>query len=240
MAYKSPTLIETYAELHLRPGTLSESRFFELVPELKKLGFDDVEFATVGVTVDIKQGRPSPREMQRVRCWKPGRTQLVQVGEDLVVVNLTGPYPGWDAFVGLFGEARRAITQGLGTSELTSLVLGAIDSFEVPKGQFFISEYLRVGGTVIPTWYEDCGESLDLTLGRGVLEVDGRNRQIFVSVRAASDPVRFGFRTQFHDLVQPGSDINALLFRLHDESNATFEALITDHMRYKIMGGRLP
>src|SRR5207249_4220734 len=110
-----------------------EARFFDVVPELKKLGFTDIELATVGLTLDIRQGRPSPREKQRVRCWKPGRKELVQVGEDVLVTNLTGEYPGWDAFVHLFAQARQALAVGLGQIGITSLNLGAIDQFVAPQ-----------------------------------------------------------------------------------------------------------
>jgi uncharacterized protein (TIGR04255 family) len=238
VAYKKPTLIETAAELYLEAGTLTESSFFELVPELKKLGFDDVEFVPVGMALDVQQGRPSSREIRRVFCWKPGRTQLVQVGEDLVVVNLTGDYPGWDAFVKLFSEARHALSTGLGSFRPSSLNLVAVDGFEVRKDHRSISDYLKVGGEILPTWYAHTKESLDLTMGRGLLDVDGHNRQVHVTVRAATDPIKIGFRTQLHDKVEGGSNLDAVLSRLHDESNITFECLITDYMRQEIMGGR--
>lgn len=239
MAYKKPTLTETYAEIHLAPGLLSEARFFDVVPRLKALGFSDVELSTVGMKLDIKQGRPLPRDLQRVRCWKAGRTQLVQVGEDLLIANLTGQYPGWSSFVQLFEEAYQALVDGLGTVEPVSVNVAALDSFEVPKEGFSISDYLAVGGKIIPQWYANCGESLDMTLGRGLLEVDGRNRQVHVSVRSAGDPVKISFRTQCHDRVQAANDLKDLLFRLHDETNSTFEAMITDRVRHTVMGGEL-
>lgn len=237
MAYKKPTLTETYAEIHLAPGVLSEAQFFDVVPRLKTLGFSEVEFSTVGLKLDIKQGRP-PRELQRVRCWKPGRTQLVQVGEDLLVANLTGEYPGWSSFVQLFDEAYQALVDGLGKVEPVSLNVAALDSFEVPKEGFSVSEYLAVGGMIIPQWYAQSAESLDLTLGRGLLEVDGENRQVHVSVRSAADPVKISFRTQCHDRLAAGSDLKARLQRLHDNTNSIFEALITDRVRQTVMGGQ--
>lgn len=240
VAYRKPTLVETHAELHLVGETLSEARFFDVVPELKKLGFTDIELTTVGFSLDIRQGRPSSRDNQRVLCWKPGRKELVQVGEDVLVANLTGDYPGWDAFVRLFAEAREALVRGLGQINAISLNLGAVDQFDVERAGFGISDYLDVGGSIVPKWYAGCGESLDLDMGRGMLDQDGHNRQVHVNVRAGSDPVRVSFRTQFHDRVQPGVDLGVLLSRLHEESNATFEAMITDRIRNGIMGGRTP
>lgn len=238
MPYKKPTLTETYAELHLAPDTLTESRFFEVVPKLKELGFSEVEFATVGLSLDIKQGRPSPRQVQRVRCWKPGRTELVQVGEDLLICNLTGQYPGWDAFVTLFHISLGALRAGLGTPDIQSLNLTTIDTFQVPKEGFTLGEYLAVGGRILSNWYEGCRQSLDLDMGHGLLESDGQNRQVHVSARAVDDPVQVTIRAQFHDKVQRLGDLEALLSQLHAESNQTFEDLITDRLRNEVMGGR--
>ncbi len=239
MAYRKPTLVETYAELHLVTGTLTEARFFDVVPKLKELGFTEVELATAGLSFDIKPGRLGmPRETQRVRCWKPGRQELAQVGEDLFVVNLTGEYPGWDSFVRLFNEGLGALEAGLGGSSLRSLNLLTRDQFQVPREGFSVAEYLDVGGRVIPKWYEDCHESLDLSIGRGLLEPDGHNRQIQVGVRAAADPVTIAFQAAFHDLVQEGANPRAMLEALHNESNDTFESLITNRTRDQVMGGR--
>jgi uncharacterized protein (TIGR04255 family) len=238
VAYKKPTLTETYAEIHLPQGVLTESRFFDVVPKLKALGFTEVEFTTAGFSLQIRQGQPIPREQQRVRCWRPGRTELVQVGEDLLVVNLTGAYPGWDAFVSLFGQSVGALKSGLGDFQVESLNLATIDTFKVAKEGFTARKYLDVGGLIVPKWYSEATESFDVDLGKGLLGVDGHNRQVHVNVRAAEDPVTVLIRCEFHDKVQGTGDLNALLARLHDESNATFEALITDHVRSVVMGGR--
>lgn len=240
MGYRKPTLVETYTELHLLPETLTEARFFDVVPKLKDAGFTEIEFATAGLRVDVRPGAsPRPRETQRVRCWKPGRRELAQVAEDWFAVNLTGEYPGWDAFVQLFNEGRRALQDGLGGLEIRSLALLTLDRFTVAKEGFSVSQYLDVGGRVVPAWYADCSESLDLDIGRGLLEPDGRNRQIHVKVQAATDPVTISFRVEFHDRVQEGVDLLDMLARLHDESNDTFEALITDRVRSEVMGGRV-
>ena len=237
MAYKKPTLTETYAEVHLPQGVLTEARYFDVVPKLKDLGFTEVEFAPAGFSVQIKQGRPFPREQQRVRCWKPGRTQLVQVGEDLLVVNLTGDYPGWDAFRKLFRQSIGALTSGLGRFEVESLNLATLDTLKVAKDGFIAQQYLDTGGSIVPKWYSRATQSFDMDLGIGLLEVDGRNRQVHVNVRAAEDPVVISIRCEFHDKVS-GGDLDVLLSSLHDESNAAFEALITDHVRNVVMGGR--
>lgn len=240
MGYKKPTIAETYAEIHLAPETLTEARFFDVVPKLKDAGFTEVEFASAGLSLEVRQGFPPlPRETRRVRCWKPGRNELAQVAEDLFIINLTGQYPGWHAFVHLFDEGRRALAAGLGSVPARSLNLVTIDRFEVAREGFTVAKYLAVGGSVIPSWYADCSESLDLSLGRGLLEPNGRNRQVLVHVQAASDPVKVLFQAQFHDQVDEGADLQEALQRLHSEAHDTFEAMITDRLRDQVMGGQL-
>ncbi len=218
---------------------MTEALFFDVVPKLKELGFTEVEFATGGLKLDLTPGRPGmPRETQRIRSWRPGRRELAQVAEDLFVVNLTGDYPGWGGFTRLFNECLGALRAGLGALHVQSLNLITIDRFQVPKEGFQVSEYLDVGGRVIPKWYADCRESFDLNIGRGLLEVDGRNRQVQVSVRAAADPVTVAFQAGFHDAVREGSDLQAMLEDLHREAYDTFESLITDRVRNEIMGGQ--
>ena len=149
MAYRNPTLAETFAELHLEPGTLTEARFFNVVPHLQELGFTEVEFAAAGVSLEFQPGRmPFPREKQRVRCWKPGKQELAQVGEDLLVVNLTGPYPGWARFLHLFDEGLGALRAGLTEVHVRSLNLQTIDRFQVAKAGFLVSDYLDARGQV--------------------------------------------------------------------------------------------
>jgi uncharacterized protein (TIGR04255 family) len=237
MPYKNPTITEIYAELHLEADVLTEGQFFDVVPQLKKAGFGDVEFARAGLDLDLKSGLP--REVKRVRCWNADRTRLVQIGEDLLVVNVLGSYPGWDEFKKLFGVARQALEQGLGEVGVQSLNLLTIDQFEVPRAGFNISRFLNTGGPVMPGWYEGCSEPLDLTMGRGRLQVDGRNRQFRVKVEATRDIVKVRIQAHFHDRVEEGADLVELLERLHDESNDTFEDLITDHLRNEVMGGRV-
>jgi uncharacterized protein (TIGR04255 family) len=238
VAYKKPTLTETYAEIHLPQGVLTEARYFDVVPRLKALGFTEIEFATTGISLQVRQGRPFPREQQRVRCWKPDRTQLVQVGEDLLIVNLTGDYPGWDAFMALFDQSIRAVKSGLGDFQVESLNLATLDTLKVSKEGFSARKYLNVEGMIVPKWYGETSESFDIDLGRGLLDINGHNRQVHVNVRAAEDPVTVSIRCEFHDKVRGTSDLTVLLIKLHDESNAIFEALITDHVRNVVMGGR--
>lgn len=240
MGYRKPTLTETLAEINLEPGLLTEARFFDVVPRLQALGFAEIEFASAGISFEPQPGRMGfPKEKQRVRCWRPGRTELAQVSEDLLVMNLTGDYPGWDRFIRLFDEGVGALHAGLGEAPIRSVNLQTIDRFQVPRDGFAVSEYLNTSGEIIPQWYAECRESLDMTLGRGFLQLDGKNRQVVMGVRTVADPVTVQIQATFHDAVREGENLRELLERLHDESNETFELLITDRTRNEVMGGRV-
>ncbi len=231
MGYKKPTLSETLAEINLEPGLLTEARFFDVVPRLQALGFSEIEFATAGISFESQPGRIGfPKEKQRVRCWRPGRTELAQVSEDLLVMNLTGDYPGWDRFIRL---------DGLGDARVKSINLQTIDRFQVPREGFAVSEYLNASGQVIPKWYVGSRESIDMTLGRGFLQLDGKNRLVAIVVRTMADPVTVQIQAMFHDAVGEDENLRQLLERLHNESNETFELLLTDRTRKEVMGGRI-
>jgi hypothetical protein len=238
VGYKSPTLLEIYSEIYLEPGSLTEARFFDLVPKLKDAGFSEIEMATAGFSLEFQPGQGlQPKERPRIRCWKPGRREMAQVGEDLIVVNLMGQYPGWDSFKGLFTEACHAVESGLGAVPASSISLKTIDRFTVAREGFRVEDYLQVGGSLIPSWYKDCQESMDVTVGRGFLQHDGRNRVIVIAVRTFADPVTIEMQGGFHNTVTNRADLRQVLDALHEESNETFESLITGRTRKQIMGG---
>jgi hypothetical protein len=136
-------------------------------------------------------------------------------------------------------EARDAFQAGMGALPVKSLNLRTIDRFSVPRERFRARDYLQVGGLLIPKWYQDSRESLDIDLGKGFLQHDSRNRNVIVRIRSFSDPATVEILAAFHDEVS-NRDLTRLLEALHTESNDTFEALVTDRTRSEIMGGPKP
>ena len=240
MSYADPTLVELYAELHLLSGTLKPSAFFGTVPFLQEHGFGDVEMAEGGLfRLDPSDKSLQPATHPRVRCWNEERTALVQIGEDLLVANIVGDYPGWNPFLEHLTVARDALRSGLGEDpSIASLSLNYIDRFYVPTEGYTLGKYLACDGTFVPSWYADATETLDITLGRGLLKKEGFNRQVRVKVRfrEEEDDIQVEFRTNLHDSLD-GNDVDSVLERLHSESNEIFEALITDTTREQVMGG---
>ena len=230
-----------YAELFFEPGSLRAEDFFSVVPKLVEEGFSDVEFADggmelLGISLDA-EGQVVPMRKHRVRCWLQDRSGLAQVAEDLLAVNLVGEYPGWDRFAELFGRLLKSCRMGRADARFASLSLTTIDRFKVPGSDAFrFGAYINCGGRFVPEWYAEARENLDINLGLGLLKTDHFNRKLSVRLRREDDAFAFQVRAEFHDKLG-GGDPQEVLEGLHGESNATFEAIITDRVREDVMGG---
>src|SRR5687767_2172305 len=93
VSYNRPIIVEIYTDLFLEPGTLKFARFFDLVPELQRLGFSTLESAeALQLDVNLSLGRPiGASRVQRVRCWSTDRSRLVQLAPDNITMNLVSP-----------------------------------------------------------------------------------------------------------------------------------------------------
>ncbi len=229
--YKNPTLIEIYIECYLTPSTLTAARLFDVVPAVKAKGFTDVEMLG-----NFQLGPGEAMVQPRVRCWSEGRKKLIQMSEDTLIVNLVGGYPGWATFTELLETAVNAVTGAAGGVAFASMNLNTIDRFSVPVEGYVFDRYVSCGGKIVPDWYRDSREALDITLGKGLLQDDARNRQINVKV-LKRESVLIEFRVGLHNLIGGERKWKDVLEMLHDESNEIFESLITDTTRSEIMGG---
>jgi uncharacterized protein (TIGR04255 family) len=237
-SYNKPLLIEIYSEVHLEPAFLTPPRFFEIVPGLKSLGFIEVEFGQVGtIQIDGAVGRVEQSTAPRIRCWKSDKTKLVQLAEDMIAVNLVGPYPGWKDFRALFTSVHDLAGAALGTLPVVSLSLTTVDELVRPRDGFRVGTFFNCGGPRIPTWYKDVSHAFDITMGIGRLKEDGFNRQIRFSGRPSGESFTVRVNCVFHDKVAEPSQTLLLLETLHQESVDSFESIITDRTRGEVMGG---
>jgi uncharacterized protein (TIGR04255 family) len=237
VSYVKPILIEIYSETHFESGSFPPDQFFDVVPRLKEIGFSEVEIGEVGlIAVDAEEQQVTHSNVPRIRCWTKDRSRLVQLSEDVVVVNLVGEYPGWDAFRDLFSSAHDTLPDPLVSRKVESLSLNTIDRLRVPRQGYRLGRYLACGGKFLPEWYSESTEAVDITLGRGILQEDGFNRQFRFKVRVKAE-VSAEIRSTFHDLVQAQLSLHKALEKLHDESSRAFEEMITNETRHSVMGG---
>lgn len=235
VSYRKPILVEMFAELHLEQGYLSQASFFDVVPMLKTQGLVDAEICQV-VGVMITPEQVQQNTAPRVRCWSAKKDRLVQLSENVVIANLVGPYPGWKAFRALVDSVVAALTSSVGAPKPSSVSLTTIDKMKVPQAGFTLGRYLHCGGPIVPAWYADTSVASDVTLGKGLVVKDGFNRQVRIAVRPSGDAeVEIVATTLFHNRHDKGS-VGDELEAIHEESNKTFESLITETTRQH-MGG---
>lgn len=237
-SYERPLITEIYSEVHFEPTAFAPPLFFDLVPHLKQIGFEDVQFGAIDVIqIDGEQRSVEKSSAPRVRCWSADKQRLIQLAEDMIAVNLVAPYPGWATYRDLFAGVRSAVVTALGLLPVESLSLNTIDRLVAPRPNFRLGMYLNCGGPKIPESCSDVAHAFDLTMGVGLLHEDGFNRQVRISGRPSESTFVVFINAVFHDRFQRGSDLVAVLDNLHEESVQTFEAMITDLTRNEVMGG---
>jgi uncharacterized protein (TIGR04255 family) len=212
---------------------LPAQRLFDVVPVIRAQGFGNPELVVALATPASESATEafSPR----LRFWNADRTRLVQLSEDLVVVNLVGTYPGWNAFQGAFETTMQSLPSDV-VGAVESLALNTIDRIDVPAEGYQFGRYLNCDGRFLPHWYENSTEASDITFGRGLLHDDLFNRQINIRVRRMQKDFTIQIRSVFSNMLRQQSK-SELLEQLHNESNKVFEALITDATRIEVMGG---
>ncbi|MBI4677400.1 MAG: TIGR04255 family protein [Elusimicrobia bacterium] len=239
-SYKKPTITEIYSEIFLERRSLGDSECFDLVPRFKAAGLDKIEMCqSLGFP---PQSEPVPSQgkvefVPRIRCWSPDKIRLAQVSRDVVTINLVGQYPGWTAFQNLFDSALTALTSVVSKEKIKSISLHTIDKFEAPTEGFTLGKYLTAGGERIPAWYADVKDSCDINLGMGFVNREGYNKKLNIALRRTEKGYIFRINSEIHYLVKQGQVVKDLLEGLHEESNETFESVISDATRNTIMGG---
>lgn len=242
MNYKTPILTEVLIKVLFEKGCLSVADIFDIVPKAKENGLSLIE---IGQAVEIGLGgkrveeeipTPSPL-ISRIKCWNPEKTLLLQLSPDIIITNQVGEYIGWSEFKKFFFLNLDIVNKIIENAKYKSVLLQTNDSFSVEKEGFFLGQYLDCGGNKVPEWYKNSNEAADITLGRGFLEEDSRNRQIKIVIRKQKDSFSIKIDSKFHDKLTMASKLNEVVEKLHLESSASFESLITDKTRNEVMGG---
>lgn len=235
MGYKNPLLVEIFSELRFATGTLPSARLVEIVGAVGQKFKGTTEFAQL-LTATSEQTGVRPNIAPSLRYWSPDKTTLFQFSEDLVVVNQLRRYEGWSGFVQLFRTVTSILATNLGELSIASLSLNCIDKLEVEVAGFALGEYLECRGPHLPDSFADAREPFDIVTGRGIVSLNGSNRQIRATGRVEQAKFIVQLETKIERRVESSAKLFDVLEDLHDESNATFEDLITDRTR-RLMGG---
>lgn len=241
MAYKRPILQEIFAEILIGDGVLVESKFLDLANSLREVGFSTPEFQQAD-SIKIIQGQPAQAvTMTRLRMWNPERTKLIQFSIEGFYFNQLGPYLGWD----VFDRLRQTVEDTIGSImevplNIREVALICIDKLVVPSDGFRFGKYLDCSGKYIPIWYSEASQDLDISLGLGLVDSDGRNTSLNVAVRRQAAEVSIQLVTTFRAAYnsRSNSSLKSLLDILHVQSLELFESIITDETRTSVMGGQ--
>jgi uncharacterized protein (TIGR04255 family) len=233
-SYKRPILVEMVAQMRFVPGVISGAQVVDAAALLRNRGFEsaDLELQADGGAGETAQLAPT------VRLWSADRSRLVQLRPRTFIANIVGDYPGWKQF----GEHLREtldVLKAIGvTTAAESVSLATIDRFTVLGAGFRLGEYLAADGVWLPKALADVAEPCDLTLGRGVLHLSGRNRVVKVAVRQLDEAkVQVTLECVFANSLPKDSDVESAFEELHDEALVLFEQLITDKTRNVVMQG---
>ena len=239
MSYKKPTLIEQYVAFSFRKDTLSQAKMFDVVPALKKIGFDTVEVVNIEQSSINDTGQIQRTIIPRFRCWNRDHDNLVQLAPDQVFINKVGKYLGWKDFSQMYLNSLSIIKENIEFSNIEGIAFNTVDVMNVFNNAP-LGKYLNCG-EIIPMWYSQIKESFDISLGRGFLQADKYNKHIQLIGREINNEYQIKISSLFQKLItQPIISIDYLsneIENLHEESNTTFESMITDYTRENILGG---
>lgn len=240
MSYQRPIITEIYAELFFQTGTFSFAQMLEVVPPLQHRGFSVVESADIAETEGTATSELRPPHVPRIRCWTEDKTRLVQLSPESIAMNLVsleGTYPGWDLFVSEVVRPVSAIfQQAAPKARPVSLALNTLDRLPIPP-ELPLGDFLNCGGPRIPAILADTTQAFDYDIGRGLLQRDGKNRQLHISGRPGPAAFVVDIHAVFHETIADGEDILQQLERLHDDANEVFESIITERTRNEVMKG---
>jgi len=231
MSYKKPIIVEIYTRIFLNNGQLSNSRILDFACSLKEIGYTNND-----IVLASEPSTGTNEFTSRIRCWDQEKIKLIQLSKDTIIFNYVKEYPGWTAFKEFVKEGLDALDKNINTN-FQSVDIRTIDTFEIPDDSYRFGDWINCKSDKIPAWYNDSTDTIDITMGKGSIKSDCQNRQLLLSARKEGGKVRFKIEAAFHDR-KHHDDLFSMMDTFHQESNHTFESIITDRVRIEIMEGK--
>ena len=149
----NPTLVEAYVEFWFDPpdGTEWDSfvvpRFFKKVaakfPIRKRVESVRVD-AGMATSIDPSQIAPNGSPTPSYHFFSQDKRSLVQLGENLLVVNYSTPYPGWKAVQTNVIECFELYVKLWKPETVVRAGLHYIDRLDLPEDEDGLEKYLNV------------------------------------------------------------------------------------------------
>lgn len=230
--YRNPPIIEAVCEFRFEPSQpwdwtvigLVYDRIKDEFPEKKQR--NDIQLAIHAQGAEITQ-------QVQMQFWREDKKALIQVGVDLLTINLLKPYPNWQTFKDLIGRMLtiyRDITHPKGFRRIG---LRYINRIEPPKGKVKIEDYLATYPIVPP----DIPQTYAHWFQRIVIPFERSNGLLILHAGSIHDEQqRLAFLLDLDFGTLQGETVTLdqaidWLEQAHTEIEQVFEACITDKAR---------
>lgn len=239
MKYKSPLVREVYCEFFfdVNISVTMQNMMMNLFvsPE------DEIE-----IEPDLSRAINNKVMPVRMRLWKNGKKELVQLFENRFAYNYIPhkhsddeEYLGWEYFL---GEAEKYYNElaKIPDIKVDKLSLSYInEKIDIMDNDFIMSKYFVCDGNYIPKYVENSVVSTDVIIGMGDYSKD-ENTQIKIGVNKMNDTT-IALKTQITITTAPnkGKNTIASLDDLHTECREMFNAIFTKHVKDEVMGGKV-
>lgn len=234
--YANPPLIEALCELRFEPGRpwdqtipgLLYADVRESFPIREQEDQTEIQFR-------LDSQRVQRQTTKRMRFFNSGKTALIQVSPDALVINHLQPYPGWEVFRSKILTALDRYKAVAEPKAVSACALRYINRIPVPSEGAILEHYL----VTVPNVPKNLPEAL---VGWALsLDIPHLERKGIVRLEAGAAPVAEGEDAAFvldirfsalapQDLGLEDS-LTAWIDGAHDVVQETFEASITSDAR---------
>lgn len=234
MSYKKPILSEIYCEAFFK-RPIDTTIQWNIISALKESS------NIIEIDPDIINPGLEPNMRVRIRLWKDGKRELLQVYYNRIAFNFipkdSTVYEGWESFLEKSMKYINAISSSYSDYCWENVGLSYIDKISgICKDGFKLGKYINCNGDTIPRIFEDTSVATDIIIGQGNKALED-NKQLKLKLQKSGDKYDILINTSFYTLLKCSNSIYNELNKLHDKCIEIFEKIITDYVRNVIMEG---
>lgn len=139
--YRNPPIIEALCEFRFEPSQLWDWTIIGLVYDRIKDEFPERKQQN-NIQVAIRAQEAEITQQWQMQFWRRDNKALVQVGVDLLTVNLLKPYPNWQTFKELIARMLTIYRDIANPKGFQRIGLRYINRIEPPEEKARIEDYL--------------------------------------------------------------------------------------------------
>jgi uncharacterized protein (TIGR04255 family) len=230
--YGNPPLVEALCQFQFEPvqewDIAVPGLFYQKVQNEFPVRRQQKQFEVL-----LEQGKSEVKHQagDRIQFLRPDGKSLLQVGPDLLIVNVLQPYPGWASFRILIATALDHYYEVAHPVSIKSLVLRYINRIDIPGRAFQIEEYLHFSPRV-----PDALPQTFVAWTASVAVPYSERELLRLSAGSSGDQERghvgFVLDIEFVTLrLQPEEITSAQIDRAHEMIETAFEECITGKAR---------